>query len=228
MTLSKELDALCAWFINSETDILKNASDKDLRILAESLAIIADTLDNIAQSQNIVSVPNDENLLEEVAKLSEALDSSGNVVLQKYASVLDELLLTIAAPTTAIPDFKKAQEDKIEMLKKKYQETKKTLDDLNKVSDTLKAIEKSPMYKQYRPLEAPLSTRSCPDHPGAQISRLGEDMWQCSMDGKIYDFKSGFKMVDSSVVPGGDVQNQTEIKPEGHVIFDTRDSKLGQ
>ena len=64
-------------------------------------------------------------------------------------------------------------EKRIDLLKKKYHDPKEELDKMNKISDSQKAIDKSQMTKEYRILEAPLSTRYCPDHAGAQITRVG-------------------------------------------------------
>ena len=96
-----------------------------------------------------------------------------------------------------------------------------------KVADSIKAIDNS--IKEYRPLEAPLSTRTCPDHPGAQIARVGEDTYQCSLDKKVYNYKGGFTTMKGNVIPGGDVSAQTQALGDRaieHMSFDTRESKL--
>jgi len=78
-------------------------------------------------------------------------------------------------------------------------------------------------------LEAPLSTRYCPDHPGVQIARVGEHLWQCELDKKSYNFETGFELNNGSKVPGGDVAQQTQgLNLPYHAIFDTREGRLGQ
>jgi hypothetical protein len=85
--------------------------------------------------------------------------------------------------------------------------------------------------KEYKTLEAPLNSRSCPDHPGAQIKRIGEHEFQCSLDGKVYNYESGYKMLDGSKVPGGDVAGQTQMQMTHHQVFDsvpdTRAERMG-
>lgn len=101
---------------------------------------------------------------------------------------------------------------------------------MNKAGDAIKDIEKSPSYKKYRVLEAPLSARTCPDHAGAQLARVGERRWQCCMDHKIYDYDTGFTTLNGDRVSGGDVSEQTKIMQHenAHTIFDTRSQRLGQ
>jgi hypothetical protein len=166
--------------------------------------------------------------LDEMAAVAQAFDESDDELLKKQASVLDEILLTLAAPKNAVNEHKRAEDDRIEQLKKKYKDTKEQQDDINKVSDTVKALEKSPYYKEYRALEAPLSTRTCPDHPGALVARVGEHTWQCMLDKKIYNYDTGFTTMQGNKVPGGNVENQTPMQyDQGNMVFDTRDSRLG-
>ena len=104
---------------------------------------------------------------------------------------------------------------------------RKDLEELNKVVESQKAIQQSQMTKQYRIMEAPLSSRYCPDHPGTQIARVGEHMWQCELDKKTYNFENGFELNNGSKVPGGDVANQTQVlETPYHAIFDTREGRL--
>ena len=113
------------------------------------------------------------------------------------------------------------------MLKKLYEEPKKVLDDVIKVKDAKEAIKNSPFNKEYRIMEHELSTRTCPDHPGAQMGRVGEHMWQCAMDKKVYNYLTGYTTEKGEKVPGGDVAEQTpKYHPEAHAIFDSRESRL--
>jgi hypothetical protein len=58
-------------------------------------------------------------------------------------------------------------------------------------------------------IEASLSTRYCPDHCGAPIIRISDRIFQCSLDGKIYDFDSGYVNYKGQRVPGGSISEQT-------------------
>lgn len=165
--------------------------------------------------------------LDHLNQIVTAFDSSGDADLQKTASVIDELLLTIASPPKWATSYKEAQENRLDVLKAKYEDAKKQLDEVNKVKESAKAIDKAPMFKEYRIMENPLSTRTCPDHAGGLLARVGENMWQCQLDKKVYNWNTGFTNERGEKVPGGDVANQTPIyHPEPHAIFDTREGRL--
>lgn len=57
--------------------------------------------------------------------------------------------------------------------------------------------------------ESSLSTRYCPDHIGIQAIRVAEYVYQCPIDGKIYDYKSGYMNYKGQRVPGGSISEQT-------------------
>lgn len=167
--------------------------------------------------------------LEEIVAIAAEFDASGDHLLQKQASVLDEILLTIAAPKGLKAAAAEAEDKRIESLKKQYSETKENLDKNIKVSDIKKDIEKSPYYKQYRPLEEALSGRHCVDHPGVMVKRVAEHEYQCPLDGKVYNWETGFRTDKGNVIPGGSVDEQTKMSVvEPHEIFDTRESRLNK
>lgn len=232
MKLSEKLLIVASWLEDSENDLLVNAEfdSECLTVVASALVKAADALKEGAEEVSKVEPVSglDLNQLDEMAAVAQAFDESGDELLKKQASVLDEILLTLAAPRGASTYYKRMEDDRIEQLKKKYKDVKPYQDELNKTSDSIKAIESSPIYKQYRPLEAPLSSRYCPDHPGALVARVGEHTWQCVMDKKIYNYDSGFKTLQGNTVPGGTVEEQTPTHTEeSHTVFDTRESKLG-
>ncbi len=164
--------------------------------------------------------------IDEMAALATEFDNSEDELLQKQASVLDAILTTISRPRGLKAAANAAEDKKIEALKKEYSKTKEKLDEMNKVSETIKAIEKSPAYKQYRPLEEGLSSRTCPDHPGELMARVGEHEYQCQLDKKIYNWETGFKTLKGNSVPGGSVDEQTKMQTETHQMFNTRDDRL--
>lgn len=59
--------------------------------------------------------------------------------------------------------------------------------------------------------------RQCPDHPGQQLSRVADNVRQCPLDGKVYDYTRGFTTEDGTHFNGGSVQAQNSIPP-GSVI----------
>jgi hypothetical protein len=114
--------------------------------------------------------------------------------------------------TFAIPEskqeHKKAYEDKLLEIKNRLQ-NKSNVKEAFKADEVAKVVDDN--IKEYKPLETALKTRTCPDHPGAQMQRLSDDVYQCSLDKKTYDFKSGFTTMKGNKVPGGDVTLQTQF-----------------
>lgn len=232
MRTAELLNAMANWLAspNNEAMLLAEADEKCMQVVAESCVLAAELLRKAADEVDVLEPPTESLItpesIAETAALATALDESGDPQLQKMASVLDELLLTVAAPPVA--ERRAAANDRAEELRKKYQGTYEKLREYNKIADVEKAIDKSNMTKDYRILEAPLSTRYCPDHPGAQISRVGEHVWQCDLDKKTYNYETGFELNNGSKVPGGDVAEQTQgLDIPFHAIFDTREGRLG-
>ncbi len=234
MRISEMLHAIASWLESPDNEALLLAEyDEDcLKVVASSCVEAAHALKRAAAEVDAIEPPEESYLtpeaIEGLADIATAFDASDDEGLKKQASVIDELLLTIAATPEGVSDKKTAQFNRLEELKKKYENVRKELRDTNKIADSERAIDKSKMTKQYTILEAPLSTRYCPDHPGAQVARVGEHMYQCDLDRKIYNFESGFTLNDGSTVPGGDVAQQTKgIDMPSHSIFDTRSERLG-
>lgn len=215
-------------------------SEATMEIIAEALYTAASAIGEAFNKIEKVAMPADgeidEESLEEMVLLAEEFDKSGDPLLMKQASVLDQILLTLAAPRGAKDAFKQAEDKEVNRLRdkyrssdrdKQYKSVKEEQDKDMKVADAVKAIDNS--IKEYRPMEAPLSTRTCPDHPGAQISRVGEDTYQCELDKKVYNYKGGFTTMKGNKIPGGDVSAQTQALGDRaieHMSFDTRESKL--
>jgi len=175
----------------------------------------------------------DESDIDEIAILAEEFDKSGDELLMKQASVLDQILINFSQRGKKEQE-KLAEDKEIERLRAKYrQETREKLyggvskaqeKDIH-AEEAAKAIKEQ--VKTFRPLEAPLSTRTCPDHPGAQMMRIGDGVFQCDLDKKIYNYREGFKTMKGNEVPGGDVQEQTRQLSDREIentSFSTRDS----
>src|SRR5579864_2438788 len=167
MRTAELLNAMAAWLAspNNEAMLLAEADEKCMQVVAESCVLAAELLRKAADEVDVLEPPTESVItpesIAETAALATALDESGDPQLQKMASVLDELLLTIAAPPLA--DRKAAAGDRAEELKKKYQGTREKLREYNKIADVEKAIDQSNFTKNYRIMEAPLNTRYCPD-----------------------------------------------------------------
>jgi hypothetical protein len=82
----------------------------------------------------------------------------------------------------------------------------------------------------YKQVEAHhLSTRYCPEHVGTQMGRVGQGVFQCPLDGQVYNWETGWTDFDGNQHPGGSVAAQT---PDStgyaipHRIFDSREKVL--
>ena len=233
MRISEMLTAIATWLESPDNEALLLAENDEecLQIVANACVEAAALLKITAEAVEDIEPPAESNItpeaLDDLAQLATAFDESGNPALQKQASVIDELLLTIASPPDAVLQRKDLVDKRLDELKKKYEQPSKELDETNKIAESIKAIDKSNMTKDVNILEAPLSSRYCPDHPGSQISRVGEHIWQCELDKKIYNYESGFTLNNGTKVPGGDVANQTQTPNIPYYsIFDSRESRL--
>lgn len=234
MRISEMLIAIATWLESPDNEalLLAEYDEECLEVVATSCVDAATALKVAAEKVEGME-PAEESIItsesiESVANLAAALDSSGDPELQKQASVLDELLLSIAAPPNAANQIKQLQDNRLVALKQKYEGPREELHKTNMIDKAEKAIDKSDMTKRLAILEAPLSSRYCPDHPGVQIARVGEHMWQCEMDKKTYNFDSGFELINGTKVPGGDVAQQTQgLNTPYHALFDTREGRLG-
>lgn len=244
--LKDYLDKMANEFADHEHPALiladKSGSTEAMTAVASALVSCAQTLQGAVRSVGVLTDDLEKNKksagltfekLDEMAALADAFDESGDPLLVRQASVIDEILLTIGANKAAVTQAKQAQDFELEKLRAKqpapedvYSKAKKEHDRDNKVEESKKLI--ADAVKDYRPLEAGLSTRTCPDHPGSQMARIADQTWQCSLDKGIYNYQSGFKTMRGNVVPGGDVSNQTQSLHDSpsETSFDTRESKL--
>jgi hypothetical protein len=233
MRISDMLIAIANWLENSDNEaiLLAEYDENCLQVVAETCLQAAEVLKLGAETVEMMEPAAESTItaqsIDTLAEIASALDESGNPELKKSASAIDELLRTIAAPPNWVSNFKKAQEKKIDVLKQKYEDVSKSLEDQNKVADTNEALDKSPYMKEYRILEHPLNTRTCPDHPGAQMARVGEGSWQCNLDKKVYNYQTGYTNEKGDKIPGGDVAQQTPAQwSEPQSMFDTRETRL--
>lgn len=157
--------------------------------------------------------------LEEIAAVAEAFESSGDELLKKQASVLDDVLFLFASPQS-IAMLKNSKEAFIEDLK--YQDTFLASDAVKAAKE---AILDSPVYKEYRPLEQALSSRVCPEH-ATPLARVAEGEYQCSLDGKVFVWAEGYGTLKGNKVPGTTVENQNVYDGAGYSYAQVEDSRL--
>jgi hypothetical protein len=233
MRISEMLNAIASWLESPDNEalLLAEYDDDCAKVVAESCVGAAQLLKNAADTVDQIEPAAESNLtpesLDQLAQIAEAFDFSGDENLQKQASVIDELLLTIASPPNALAARQDLLDNRTEELKKKYNNPTKVLADSNKTADSQKAIENSKMTQQPQIYEHPLNTRYCPDHPGTQKARIGEGIYQCEMTHKVYDYENGYTLDDGTKVPGGNVSLQTQlVSSPYYAIFDTRNERL--
>lgn len=249
LELLKKLEELRCQFLNRDHELLdlaeKQSSDT-LQEVAQSFISCAATLNELCknQSQKLdekelkefkdfckskkeeVEGPEEKNEevtekdLEAVAALAEEFSKSNDTLLRRQASVLDQVLLTFAVQE-AKDEQKKAYDAKIAQIKENLGKDKKeTVKQSFKADEVAKVVDEN--IKEYRPLETPLKTRSCTDHPGHQLIRISDDVYQCSLDKKTYDFKSGYTTLKGNKVPGGDVALQSHMSYTNTMSFNQK------
>lgn len=151
--------------------------------------------------------------LRSLSELANILAESDDISLQKTSSMIDNILLTLAIDNAEKrANFNKQFSDKIAEIKAKKDSHKENNDKIKQSfhgQEAIDAVDKQ--LKHYVPMEAPLKTRTCPDHPGYQIQRISDDVYQCSLDKKTYDFKAGFTTLNGNKVPGTSVEMQSQV-----------------
>ena len=174
--------------------------------------------------------------IEELAEVAAQFDASDDPFLQKQAAVIDQLLINFAQRglrSQAESDDEKElaklrAEYRTKASDKCYKEPTETLEKDIRAADAVKAIRNQ--VKEYRPMEAGLSTRYCPDHPGNQVRRIADYVYQCGLDKKIYNWQEGFTTEKGNKVPGSDVARQTQHLGDRaleEMHFSTREARLG-
>ena len=177
MRISEMLYAIASWLESPDNEVLLLAEydNECLKVAVESCIEAAFILKNAAEKVDDIEPPEESNItaesLDGLAQIATAFDTSGNLDLKKQASVIDELLLTIASPPNIFAERKDLEDNRLEELKKRYQQPRKELEKINKIVDSVNAIEKSDFMKDRKIIETSLNTRTCPDHPGAQMAR---------------------------------------------------------
>ena len=228
MKTSELLIAFANYLENSNNEIISLAEDDEDHLVKVALAcveaasILRETAEDISTTELVSEPAITADSLEGLAAIATMFDSTNDPELIKQANVIDALIHNFVLTAEDVNKGKTAEAKKVQKMKDLYEAT-------NKFDDKKEAIEKtyndSPMTKQYRPLEAPLSTRHCPDHPGTSLARVEDHVWQCNLDKKLYDFNSGFTTMNGDRIPGGGVEFQTGgERPIFESSFTTREN----
>jgi type IV secretory pathway VirB10-like protein len=240
MAISIDLRILAKKLEDEADNIIASAEDRPevFQLLVKTVAAASAMLEKTAEVLDENAGDFSEEQIDGIAALAEAFYGTDDPFLKKQASVLDELLLTLASPKNALAQAKKATEDEIIKLREKYRSQgreesydspRESLQKQNRVKEQAAAVDE---VKRYKPLEAPLQTRYAPDYPGNMMTRISDNVWQDPMTGKLYDFKAGYTTNKGDHIPGGAVENQIpdvgSTQMEGHTMFDTREAILSR
>lgn len=235
MRIADMLLSIANWLESPDNEaiLLAEYDDNCLEVVAQSCIQAAELLKTAANKVDVIEPPKESAItaesLEELAAIATAFDQSSDPALRKQASVIDELLLTIAVPQNYLTNKKAADDKRLDDLARAYNQPQEELKKLNGIKESGKDISNSGMIDEVNISQQPLSTRYDPDHPGVQLTRIGDGVWQSEMTKKIYDFNDGFKLENGKAVPGGSVAAQTDVDHLNyHTIFDTREGRLGK
>ncbi len=163
--------------------------------------------------------------LDQTAAIADEFEASDDELLQSQAQILDKILFVFAESN----DESLQEKYRRRNFEDNYVNPRKELQKSFRVAETKKALDQINKNKIYRPMESPLSTRHCPDHPGTMFKRVDDYVFQCPLDNRIYDYKEGFTTLKGNVVSGGSVSNQwndNDQLHDGQLAFDSRESKL--
>jgi len=239
MRVTTLLNELSKKLTNPDGELMVTAEKGGNEVLlrvADALASCACILKMAADETDDLEPIITSDRLDEMAEVATAFDNSGDDLLRKQASVMDELLLTIGSKKNSIANFKSAQDTEVEKQRQKYRDQAleeaytKAREQHNEeigVEDAKQALDKK--VKQYRPLETSLSTRYSPDMPGVQLMRIGDNVYQCPVTKKIFNYNAGYTTAKGNKVPGSAVENQTQqlgFRAPEHMNFSTREEVL--
>lgn len=245
--LKKQIESLTESLLDSENEVIVWAEETDNpKVLAHAAHVLVKAAGALKEVSALTEKKLDYEMsveagsihprdIESLAALAAEFDASDDEFLQKQAAVIDQLLINFAQRGLK-SEAETAEEKELAKLRAKYraessdecykgprEEHEKDI----KAAEAIKAIKNQ--VKEYRPLQTALSTRYCPDHPGTQVRRVGDNVYQCALDKKLYNYKEGFTTEKGNKVPGTDVANQTQNLGDRileQMSFSTRESKL--
>jgi hypothetical protein len=194
---------------NNEVFNLLEFDDNSLSVAANANVLAAAILRKAALDIQLVSGIEDTNkydfnvsdALDSLVSMANEFDNSNNPDLIKKANLIDEIILTMSSTVEEQEKFKYAMDKKIEDIKKRSRDSV----DKKKIKASIDDTENG----SYRPLQAPLSSRSFPGSPGTPMVRVREGVYYNIDTGEQIDFNSGYNL-NNKKVPGTSVENQTE------------------
>lgn len=231
--LHSKLEELKKSFQDPDFPLLQLAEEIDTRMMDEVARLLSRFVEEINYAEEHIeawfgklqleNAPIEN--LEATAALANEFDASGDPFLKRQAEILDKALFVLAENSGELTAEQKKYRDRNFDLA--YNQPREELGKSSRIAEVKKALENA-KPKHYRPMEASLSGRHCPDHPGVSFIRVADYVYQCPLDRKIYDYKEGFSTLKGNTVPGGSVSNQwndSDLHHAGQMGFETRESK---
>lgn len=134
-----------------------------------------------------------------LSEIADTLDKNGAI---KEADKIDEFLAKYGEEYATDVKWQEKESDKYDTKKHHEQQIKQPKEKHKQGPD-------KHHVEEYEPGEGTLSTRYCPKHPSVMMARVGEGVYQCSVDGEIINWEEGYTDADGNKVPGGSVAGQT-------------------
>jgi len=210
------LKSFAGWLDNPENEIfsLLEFDKESLSVAANANVLAAAILRKAAMDIQLTSGIEDTNkyefdisdALKNLVSMANEFDNSNDPTLIKKANLIDEILITMSSSIEEQEKFKKAMDKKIEDIKKRSKEKNSQSKKAQKKSEDKFNVDDI-KDNTYRPLQAPLSTRSFPGSPGTGWTMMGDYMVNVDT-GEQINPKEGY-MLDGKKVPGTSVENQT-------------------
>jgi hypothetical protein len=195
----------------------------------------ADLIDNMLKEvitmrskvdQAVVAIePGVNTVLNQLSNLADRLDGAGVV---EAANMLDDFIKKTAEDVMKW----KEENNKTEQSKRydtKYHHEQQIREPKKEQERVDREGRKEHHVKTYQQTNAvALSTRYCPEHIGCSLVRVGEGIFQCSLDGALYNWEAGWTDYAGNKHPGGSVAGQTPGSSDyavPHRVFDSRESR---
>lgn len=210
------IKSTASWIENPDNEIfgLLEYDDDSLNIMARAAVIASAVLKKAAMDIQVISGVADTNKYEkdivdamnELKVIADELDLSGDEKLMKKASVLDEILVTMASSVEAQENLKRNFEKKIAEIKARS----KSNGSFSQIKTSTEARSNEKSGHEARPLEASLSTRYCPKCGGGMTFPTGEDEVTCTLCHAKVNYREGYTKPNGTRVPGTSADRQTE------------------
>ncbi len=202
------------------TELASKLEAYGYKVVVEPINSQPDKAEN-ADIASMMGVANLDVVLQKLADIADDLDNSG---LAKEASIVDEFIVKHAEDVV-----KWKKEDKNSDQSKRYDsEFHRSLQVREPKDPDVNNLEggKEHHVKTYSADNTVgLNTRHCPEHIGVSLGRVAENTYQCALDGKVYNWETGWKDYQGNQHSGSSVAAQTPEVADyaiSHRLFDSR------